>query len=245
VSTVADPFAFLSPAAADDVELRTPMERSHRAAGAEIERRDGWRIAAYPDNGPAAAWAADLSHHGKIDVRGTQAEIDDVTGGLELGRASRVDGVWTLRLSPTHAVVLCPFGRVQELRARIAATPSLCVIDMTCGWAAVMLGGELVREVFMRSSSLDVRPHRFGPGDCMAGSVMRCGSIVLNDPVNHAVVDGFRDPSAIQADGESRFWVLCGWEFGEYMWDSLLDAGVNLGITPVSASVALGREVAA
>ena len=129
-----------------------------------------------------------------------------------------VDGVWTLRLSPTHAVVLCPFDRVEELRSRIASAPTICVVDMTCGWVAVMIGGEQVREVFMRSSSLDVRPHRFPPGACMAGSVMRCASIVLND--------------------EDRFWVLCGWEFGEYMWDSLLDAGVNLDITPVSAGVA-------
>jgi hypothetical protein len=59
----------------------------------------------------------------------------------------------------------------------------------------------------------------------MAGSVMRCGSIILND--------------------DGRFWVLCGWEFGEYMWESLLDAGQALGIAPVSAAVALGSEVAA
>ena len=62
-----DPFAFLSPAAAQDVALRTPMERNHRAAGAELEDRDGWRIAAYPPNGNAAAWLADVSHVGKID----------------------------------------------------------------------------------------------------------------------------------------------------------------------------------
>jgi hypothetical protein len=55
--------------------------------------------------------------------------------------------------------------------------------------------------------------------------VMRCGSIILND--------------------DGRFWVLCGWEFGEYMWESLLDAGQALGIAPVSAAVALGSEVAA
>ena len=226
MSTVADPFAFLSAAAvAGDAEMRTPMERSHLAAGAEIEHHDGWRIAAYPGNGEPAAWAADASHHGKIDVRGTVAEIDDVTGGLEIGRASHVDGVWTLRLSPTHAVVLCPFGRVEELRSRIASQESLCVVDMTCGWAAVVIGGELVREVFMRSSALDVRPDRFPSGACTGGSVMRCPSIILND--------------------DGRFWVLCGWEFGEYMWDSLLDAGVGFGITPVSAGVALGREVTA
>ena len=50
-----DPFAFLSPAAALDVALRTPMERTHRASGAEIEERDGWRVAAYPPNGSASA----------------------------------------------------------------------------------------------------------------------------------------------------------------------------------------------
>jgi sarcosine oxidase gamma subunit len=82
-----------------------------------------------------------------------------------------------------------------------------------------------VRDVFMRSSSLDVRPHRFPAGACMAGSVMRCGSIILND--------------------DDRFWVLCGWEFGEYMWESLLDAGAMLGITPVSATAVLRSEVAA
>jgi heterotetrameric sarcosine oxidase gamma subunit len=221
-----DPFAFLSPAAAQDVALRTPMERNHRDAGAELEDRDGWRIAAYPPNGSASAWLADVSHVGKIDVRGSSAKIDPLTGGSELGRASHVDGVWTLRLSPTHAVVLCPFSRVAELRERISSGDAdLTVVDMTCGWAALMIGGEHVREVFMRSSALDVRPHRFPPGACVAGSVMRCASIVLND--------------------EGRFWVLCGWEFGEYMWEALLDAGVTLGITPVSSGVALGTEVAA
>ena len=225
MSSIADPFAFLSPAAADGAALRTPMERSHLAAGAELEEREGWRLAAYPPNGELLAWLADVSQVGKIDVRGGEPEIDQVTGGLDLGRATSVDGVWTLRLSPTHAVVLCPFGRVAELRGRIAASPTLCVIDMTCGWAAVMLGGEMVRQVFMRSSSLDVRADRFPPGACMAGSVMRCGSIVLND--------------------DDRFWVLCGWEFGEYMWDSLLDAGATLGIEPVSAAVALREQVTA
>ena len=226
MSTVADPFAFLSPAAAEGAVLRTPMERNHRAAGAEFEDRDGWRVADYPSNGDAPAWAADISHHGKIDVRGPHAEIDRLSAGLELGRASHVDGVWTLRLSPSHALVLCPFTRVEQLRSRIASeSAAICATDMTCGWAGVMLGGERVRDVFMRSSSLDVRPHRFPAGACMAGSVMRCGSIILND--------------------DARFWVLCGWEFGEYMWESLLDAGAMLGITPVSATAVLRSEVAA
>lgn len=246
MSTVADPFAFLSPAAADGAVLRTPMERNHAAAGAEFEDRDGWRVADYPTNGEAPAWAADISHHGKIDVRGPHAEIDRLSAGLELGKASHVDGVWTLRLSPSHAVVLCPFSRVEQLRTRIASeAEAICATDMTCGWAGVMLGGERVRDVFMRSSSLDVRPHRFPAGACMAGSVMRCGSIILNDPVNGSAIDRFRETSASDADVESRLWVLCGWEFGEYMWESLLDAGAMLGIIPVSAAAVLRSEVPA
>jgi sarcosine oxidase gamma subunit family protein len=215
VSTIENPFAFLSPAATSGAALRTPMERNHLAAGAALEARDGWRIAIYEPRDGLAAWAADLSHTGKLDVRGSAGQIDELTGSLDLGRANSTDGVWTLRLSPTHAVVLCPFDRVAELSERIGAG----VVDMTCGWAAVMLGGAAAREVFMRSSSLDVREDRFPPGSCMAGSVMRCPSIVLNDA--------------------GRLWVLCGWEFGEYMWEALLDAGVSFDIAPVSASVAV------
>jgi heterotetrameric sarcosine oxidase gamma subunit len=226
VSTVADPFAFLSPAASEGAVLRTPMERNHQNAGAELEEQDGWRVAAYAANGDHEAWAADISHLGKLDVRGPVAEIDTLTGHLDLGGASNVDGVWTLRLSPTHAIVLCPFVRVEQLRQRIASeSTAICAIDMTCGWSGVAIGGERVRDVFMRSSSLDVRPDRFPPGRCMAGSVMRCASIILND--------------------SGSFWVFCGWEFGEYMWESLLDAGEAFGITPVSASVALRSGVAA
>lgn len=222
MSSSENPFAFLSPAAATGAVLRTPMERNHRAAGATLQEHDGWRIADYERaEGDLPAWTADLSHTGKLDVRGTSQRIDELTGGLELGRGNETGGVWTLRLSPTHAIVICPFDRVTELAERIGDG----VVDMTCGWAAVMLGGPAAREVFMRSSSLDVREQRFPSGACMAGSVMRCPSIVLND--------------------DGRFWVLCGWEFGEYMWEALLDAGVHHGIAPVSASVALPETAVA
>jgi glycine cleavage system aminomethyltransferase T len=225
---MSDVFAFLSPAAVSrDGEyqplLRTPMERNHLAAGATIDEVDGWRIAAY-DAQPGTAWAADVSHTGKIDIRGTKERIDELTANAELGTARLHDGVWTLRLTQTRAVVLCDNDRVAALRERIGYGST----DMTCAWAGVVIGGRDVREVFMRSSSLDVRPSAFPPGSCMVGSVMRAGTIILN------------------MDGE-RFAMFVGWEFGEYFWEAILDAGVNFGIAPVSASVALraGSEVAA
>lgn len=216
-----DPYAFLSPAAATaGVGLRTPMERSHLAAGATIEEHDGWRVAAY-DEADAAAWACDLSHLGKLDVRGTATDLDVITGGLGLGAARNDDEVWTLRLSPTHAYVLCPFPRVAGLRGRIGAG----AIDATCGLAAVALGGERRRDVFNRSSGLDVRESRFGRNRCMAGSVMRVPTLVLN-----------RGDDLV---------MLVAWEMGEYFWDAILDAGETIGIARAGVVVRERQEATA
>jgi hypothetical protein len=211
VSTVRDPYAFLSPAAAAaGVGLRTPMERAHLAAGAALEDVDGWRVAAYPANGEAAATLTDLSHLGKLDLRGSAGELDTLTGGLGAGAARPDDGVWTLRLTPTHGYVLCPFPRLSGLRDRIGAA----ALDVTSAYAAVGLGGERRLDVFNRSSGLDVRESRFGPARCMAGSVMRVPTLVLN-----------RGDDLV---------MLVAWEYGEYFWDAILDAGETIGIARTS-----------
>jgi sarcosine oxidase gamma subunit len=211
-----DPYAFMSPATAGNgVVLRTPMDRRHAAAGATFAERDGWRIAEY-EGEPADPWLADVSHLGKLDVRGSQAELDELTGGLPTGAARRDGDVWTLRLTPVHGYVLCPYGRVGALRDSIGAP----AIDVTSGLAGVALGGSRWRDVMNRSSGLDVRPARFGPGRCMAGSVMRVPALIVNE-------------------GESIA-MFVGWEYGEYFWDAIIDAGETLGIgprTPVQAAV--------
>ena len=211
-----DPYAFMSPATAGNgVVLRTPMDRRHAAAGAAFAERDGWRIAEY-EGEPADPWLADVSHLGKLDLRGSQVELDELTGGLETG-AARSDGdVWTLRLTPVHGYVLCPYGRVAALRDSIGAA----AIDVTSALAGVALGGSRWRDVMNRSSGLDVRASRFGPGRCMAGSVMRVPTLIVNE-------------------GESIA-MFVGWEYGEYFWDAIIDAGETLGIgprTPVQAAV--------
>jgi sarcosine oxidase gamma subunit len=114
--------------------------------------------------------------------------------------------------------VICPFGRVSELASRIGPA----AIDVTCGLAAVALGGEGWREVWARSSGVDVRESRFPANRCLAGSVMRVPTLVLN-----------------QGD---RVLMLVGWEYGEYFWDAILDAGATLGIQRVSAEAAEVRE---
>ena len=60
----------------------------------------------------------------------------------------------------------------------------------------------------------------------MAGSVMRVPTLVLNE-------------------GE-HISMFVGWEYGEYFWDAILDAGATLGIaarTPAVARTAGGGRV--
>ena len=66
-----------------------------------------------------------------------------------------------------------------------------------------------------RSSGLDVRESRFPANRCMAGSVMRVPTLVLNE-------------------GE-HISMFVGWEYGEYFWDAILDAGAPLGIAGTNA----------
>jgi hypothetical protein len=217
-----DPYAFMSPASAGaGVALRTPMERRHIAAGAAIEERDGWRIGVYPEDGGGDPWVVDVSHLGKLDLRATAAGIDDLTGGLAPGDARADGGVWTLRLTPTHGYVICAFDRVEAIRSSTGGA----AIDVTCGLAGVAVGGERWRDVMNRSSGLDVRPSRFPANRCMAGSVMRVPTLVLNE------------------GGHISMFV--GWEYGEYFWDAILDAGAPLGIGARTPAAARSAEAVA
>ena len=76
-----------------------------------------------------------------------------------------------------------------------------------------------------RSSGLDVRPSRFPANRCMAGSVMRVPTLVLNE-------------------GE-HISMFVGWEYGEYFWDAILDAGAPLGIGARTPAVARSAEAVA
>ena len=217
-----DPYAFMSPAAAAaGVALRTPMERRHLAAGASVEERDGWRIGVYPEDGEHDPWIADVSHLGKLDLRGTAGELDELTGGLATGAARRDGEVWTLRLTPTHGYVLCPFPQVAGLRSSIGPAG----IDVTCGLAGLAVGGSRWRHVMNRSSGLDVRESSFPRNRCMAGSVMRVPTLIVHD-----------------GEGISMF---VGWEYGEYFWDAILDAGATLGIAARTPAAARSPEAVA
>jgi glycine cleavage system aminomethyltransferase T len=197
-------------AAAADAVARSPMERQARAAGAQLEVREGWNVAisyGSPEQerhacASTAGWV-DVSHLGKLELQG---QAITKRAGLELGRATRRDGAWWCPLTPDRALV------IGERPERIPDETS--VVDVGTVFAAMTLIGPLAREVFARFCAADLRP--------------KVTPVAGLRPVSIA-----RQPGLIVCEADDRYLFLFGWAVGQYMWTVVEDAAVHLGGRPV------------
>jgi glycine cleavage system aminomethyltransferase T len=210
--------AFLSPGAG--AVAKSPMEPGTVAAGATIENRDGWNVAAaFPDEGRSLSRVgfADLSHLGKIEIQG---DVSAITGhDLELGRALRAEGAWWCPYSTQRAVVLCSPRDTVALRDRLTASAAeasslASVIDTTTSQGAMTILGPLARETFARFTAIDLRPSVTPPLAFRPGSVARTGGAIL-------------------CEAPDRYLMLFGAALGQYVWTVVADAAGNLGGGPV------------
>jgi heterotetrameric sarcosine oxidase gamma subunit len=241
-------FEFLAPDAAVSGDrfapvARSPMARAAGAAGARLETRDGWSVAAGFASleqereacRRAAGWA-DVSHLGKLELHAAADDLAAIVGeaaggaALELGTATRAADAWWLPLTGERALVVCEPGAVAGLRERLesaaaSAARTVSIVDATCKYAALTLVGPLARELFARFSAIDVRAQALPVAGFRPGSIAR-------------------SPGLLVREGEERFLLMIGWALGQYLWDTVADAGEHLGGAPVGldalAEVAIG-----
>ena len=206
------------------------LEPQTRAAGARLEVRDGWRVAA--DYGSVEAelracretvGIGDVSWLGKLELQGSAeqvaAVVAAVSGGAELepGRAARAREAWWGPLSPGRVLAICAPSATASVRAALeeaAAARFATVTDVSCALAAIALVGPRARDVFARLTAIDLRPREVPEAGFRPGSVARVPGLVLRE------------------QGE-RFLLLFGSAYGQYMWTQVTDAAEPLGGRPV------------
>ncbi len=221
---------------------RSPMERPARAAGAQIEERDGWALAvAYASSeqevqavSRTAGWA-DMSHLAKLELQAEPEVVEAVftsnpSADFELATAHRTDGAWWCPLAPSRLLVICEPSQFAPVRRQIedavgAAHKPVSLVDVTTAFAALTIVGPLSREVFARFSALDLRPHETPVGAIRPGSVARQPGVVVHEE-------------------EDRFLMLFGWAVAEYVWRQVEEAARHLGGSPVGIDALASLDVA-
>jgi glycine cleavage system aminomethyltransferase T len=150
--------------------LRSSMERRQRDAGATFEEREGWLL---PVSFPGEAerlrtvGVADLSHLGKIEVRGPGDPIDG-------GEAT----VW-YQVAPGRALVLCPYRDCFLQRSTLARRFSW-VLDQTGALSILAIVGPEAGNVLRRLTHLHELPS--------SGAVAHVGAHVLEQNGGYWIV---------------------------------------------------------
>lgn len=140
--------------------LRSSLHRHLREAGAEFEERDGWLVATKVPG--RALRIRDISHTGKIEVRG---ELDDV---------DLPSGAEVVRITRERALILCAYRQAAQFRAELRQQ-FRAVVDMTGALAGVEIEGAQAPTLMRRLTDLDL--------DSLpaVGAVARVPAVVLLD----------------------------------------------------------------
>jgi sarcosine oxidase, subunit alpha len=214
------------------------MYRLQLAGQARFTEDAGWRIAQLYtsvaeeiEQARRGVGLSDSSASGKLGMRG--ADVEDLVMKLA-GREAPAVGMSATEQLNGGAVLLCRLAAdelllltrsadlapVESLVAAAAETVRCVhVTDLTSAWASVDLLGPRVRALLERLLPLDLSEAAVPPLAVLQGEVARVHAIVLRL--------GERLPA---------FRILVAREYGEFVWESLRDAGRDLGLALVGAA---------
>ena len=223
---------------------RTPMDRKHRELGAPIVELGPWQRPHNYGNPQEECQAVrnrvgiiDVSTLGKLDVKGRDAPalLDKVYthrfSDLRVGRirygllcsdnGTIMDDGTVTRLAEDHYFVTTTTGNVDLMEEWfkwwVAGTGTCAhVTNVTPAYAAVNVAGPLARQTLSKLTDVDLSGPSFRYMRSSQAEVAGVPCILLR----------------IGFVGETGWELHFPAEYGEYMWDMLMDAGKEFGIAP-------------
>ncbi len=218
---------------------RSAMHHKHVALGAAMVERVGWqRPARYTSVEQevrqlrSKAGLCDVSPTGKLSLLGDLIEsfLSAAFPGLappDVGAVRRhdlagwggLDSVVLARLARDEIMVLASSGQAAPLSEALVETPGRCAhaVDLTSALAGIRITGPCSRLLLAGVTEFDLAPETFPDMSCAQTRTAEIHCILLR-----------------QDSGELPSYELYfGREYGEYMWDALLEAGEEYGALPV------------
>ena len=205
---------------------RSTVYRRLKAAGARFVELNGGAVAedfGAPEREREAAarlGLADLSPLPRSGFKGPRALDWLRNQRLEIGQEDnrawrQLDGAITARLAASEAVVLDALTR-PGLSQRLSAAWSYAAIDCHPvprgdGHAWFAVTGSHVPDLFAKLCAIDLRLHRFAPGEVAQTIAARLAIVIIRAP-------------AVQRDAAPIFHLLADAAAAAYLWDSFVDA---------------------
>ena len=223
---------------------RTPIHHRHVQANALMVETAGWqRPHNYGDPQAEAATVRqrvgiiDIGTLGKLDIRGNDAaEILDFVytrpfSDLRIGRVrygiltadngTIMDDGTVARLARNRYYATTATSNVEMVEQWFKwwmADRDMCahITNITSGYSVINVAGPNARDTLSKLTDIDLSPRKFRYMTVREGDVAGVPSMLLK----------------VGFVGELGWEVHCPAEYGEHMWDALLEAGAEFGITP-------------
>ena len=186
---------------------------------APTEIRDGWMVSSVHSH--AALRLADRTPLTKVLVRASPHGPVASRLGVPFGRARHTDhGELVIGLGPDEWLLLAPPQTYAVVHSRLDTTDNdlVSVLDITHGRALVRLTGTAAHEVLTKVCAVDLSDAVTPSGAAFRSSVANLATDVVRDDVT-------------TSDGAERSYLLqCERSSGQYLFDTLLDAGREFDI---------------
>lgn len=208
---------------------RTPLHDWHAAHGARFEVRNGWNVPTVyssPEGEAAEArrdvGVADVSATAKLSFRGKEvaALVAKLAPNTPAAKARGVallncpEPALACRVTDDSLLLLSLTEKQLHLDTQDGR---ILAIDVTSAYAGFCLVGPRTEELLRRLTALDVRAAAFPANSCAETSLASVEALLVRGP------NGF--VPAVRA--------YVAWDVAEYVWERLLEAGRDLGVSPL------------